>query len=242
MPDRPSPRRCRGGRTRGAEVPDAELTKAAPCTRHPAGAPPCAERDIPWLHLDESGRPLLAPTAAPVGTVEDHARAICSELGELLGRPVELLSVRANPLGTATVVSVATREVGRTGSVPRAGAAGGPRPSIALVEAIVNAHLGTESVLRAAALRLSEDGTIRSGLLVEAGVERWFGDAERSGPLAALAAGAAPDPLDERTRVLRFGATALAVSLADATAARLFDAWSRAVTRRGPVSSLGVGT
>jgi hypothetical protein len=244
MSDRPFDRRCRGGRVRPIDTPtDASGGAPSPCTRGLTDASPRAERDDSWLVLDGAGRPALGLPVLPPGTVEEHARAICRELGELVGRPVELVSVRANPLGRRTMVSVATREVGRDGPLLRVGAASGTRPSVALVDALVSAHLGSESLLRAAAGRLTDDRVLRSALLVEGGAERWFGVPDRGGPLPRLVTGGPVDTsLAGSARVVRTGSAVLAVTVPDAAAARLFDLWSGAIARRVPESTSRIGT
>ena len=181
--------------------------------------------------------PLGAATAVPV---DQGARALCEDLAELLGRPIELLSVRSNPVGPKHLVTVATREVTPTGSELRSGAAAAHDPVAALTDALAAAHLAGHSLLAAATRRLVDDRVVRSAVLAESGVERAFGVPDASGMLSRLAGGGPPSPTEARVRVLAHGSTVLAVTVADDAGDALLHLWWRAVSLRSETAPIAI--
>jgi hypothetical protein len=199
------------------------------CTRtspRPIGATAIEGR---LFALDESGFARLVGDERSVPAPD--ARSATAELGDLLGRPIELLSVRANPLGAKHVVSVATREVTRDGAQLRSGAASDPDPVRALGHALLTAHAGRGDLLEAALGRLVGDGVATGAVLVRRGTVRSFGAAEPDGLLTRLAhaRSAAPTAGARPVRVLLLEDAAVALAARDDSAAALLDGWCSAV-------------
>ncbi len=231
-----SARRCRAPRGRDQNPRVAPLTRGRRAARTRPGVHHPAARGVD-LVLDDFGSLTVRTVAEEILHLGECAQALCAALGDLLARPIECISVRANPVGPKLLASVASREVARSGPVLRCGAASAADAPSALLEALVTAHFGSDTVLRGAVQRLVEDGTVRSAILVEAGAEQTFGLTDDAAALASLAAGVfdsvptAVEMPDLQVRVLVLGSTVLALTTADAAAAGVVDRWWTSVTR-----------
>lgn len=190
--------------------------------------------------VDAGGSLALVRGTRPPETPDEQARRLCGELGELLGRPIELLSVRANPLGSKVLVTVATREIGAVTSPMCSAAASGLTVEAALLDALVAAHLPAEALVPGALRRLVEDGVVTAAVLVTDGVERTFGHAgPPTAPPRPTRDPTAAGPGGHPVRMLELGPLMLAVTPDGDRGAALFDLWWAAFSRRTTAVQIG---